>query len=42
MTTDHDTTTRRFELVGVPYDGAATLGWPGSRYAPSKIREALS
>lgn len=34
--------TRRFDLIGAPYDGAATLGWPGSRYAPAKIREALS
>lgn len=33
--------TRSFDLVSVPYDGAATLGWPGSRYAPAKIREAL-
>ncbi|RGE21126.1 arginase family protein [Leucobacter sp. wl10] len=32
---------RSFDLVAVPYDGAATLGWPGSRYAPGKIREAL-
>src|SRR5262249_3131001 len=21
-------------FIGVPYDGAATLGWPGARYAP--------
>ncbi len=34
-------TARSFDLVSVPYDGAATLGWPGSRYAPAKIREAL-
>jgi agmatinase len=33
--------TRGFDLWGVPFDGAATLGWPGSRYAPAKIREAL-
>lgn len=32
---------RTFELIGVPYDGAATLGWPGSRFAPAKIRTAL-
>lgn len=32
---------RGFDLVSVPYDGAATLGWPGSRQAPAKIREAL-
>jgi formiminoglutamase/agmatinase len=33
---------RQFELIGAPFDGAATLGWPGSRYAPARIREALS
>jgi formiminoglutamase/agmatinase len=33
--------TRSFELVGVPFDGGATLGWPGSRYAPARIRAAL-
>ena len=36
------TTTRSFELVGAPFDGAATLGWPGSRYAPARIRESLA
>ncbi|WP_226534259.1 arginase family protein [Microbacterium paraoxydans] len=35
------TSPRTFELIGAPFDGAATLGWPGSRYAPAKIREAL-
>lgn len=34
--------TRRFELIGAPFDGGATLGWPGSRYAPARIRESLS
>lgn len=33
---------RMFELIGAPFDGAATLGWPGSRYAPAKIRESLN
>lgn len=33
---------RRFDLWGMPYDGAATLGVPGSRYAPDRIRKALS
>jgi agmatinase len=28
-------------LIGVPFDGAATLGWPGSRYAPDEIRRNL-
>ena len=31
----------RFDLWGVPFDGAATLGWPGSRYAPERVRTAL-
>lgn len=34
--------TRNFDLIGVPFDGGATLGWPGSRYAPARIRAALS
>jgi formiminoglutamase/agmatinase len=33
--------TRGFDLWGVPYDGAANLGWPGCRYAPAKVRQAL-
>ena len=32
---------RKFDLWGVPFDGAATLGWPGSRYAPERVRAAL-
>ena len=32
---------RVFDLWGVPFDGASTLGWPGSRYAPAKVRAAL-
>ena len=32
---------RGYDLWGAPFDGAATLGWPGSRYAPARIREAL-
>ena len=32
---------RQFELIGAPYDGASTLGHPGSRYAPERIRRAL-
>jgi len=32
---------RGFDLWGVPFDGAATLGWPGSRYAPERVRAAL-
>lgn len=32
---------RSFDLWGVPFDGAATLGWPGSRYAPERVRRAL-
>jgi agmatinase len=33
---------RQFELIGAPFDGGATLGWPGSRYAPARIRAALA
>lgn len=33
--------TRAFDLWGAPFDGGATLGWPGARYAPAKVREAL-
>lgn len=32
---------RRYSLVGAPFDGGATLGWPGSRYAPDRIRASL-
>lgn len=32
---------RAFDLWGVPFDGGATLGWPGARYAPPRIRESL-
>jgi formiminoglutamase/agmatinase len=32
---------RKFELIGVPFDGGATLGWPGARYAPARIRAAF-
>ena len=29
-------------FVGAPYDGAATLGWPGARYAPEEVRRQLA
>jgi formiminoglutamase/agmatinase len=29
-------------LIGAPYDGAATLGWPGARYAPAEVRRHLA
>src|SRR5262249_42709100 len=29
------------DLIGMPFDGGATLGWPGARYAPARIRSAL-
>ena len=32
---------RRIALVGVPFDSASTLGKPGARYAPTRIRTAL-
>lgn len=28
-------------FLGVPFDGAATLGWPGARYAPDEGRRNL-
>ncbi|HUG87250.1 MAG TPA: arginase family protein [Actinomycetota bacterium] len=33
---------RSFDLWGVPFDGGAALGWPGARYAPDRVRRALS
>ena len=33
---------KRLAFLGVPFDGAATLGWPGSRYAPDEIRRNLA
>jgi formiminoglutamase/agmatinase len=32
----------RVAFIGVPFDGAATLGWPGARYAPAEVREHLA
>jgi agmatinase len=29
-------------LIGAPFDGAATLGWPGARYAPAEVRRHLA
>lgn len=29
-------------LIGAPFDGAATLGWPGARYAPEEVRRHLA
>ncbi|MDB5819972.1 MAG: Arginase/agmatinase/formiminoglutamase [Rhizobacter sp.] len=31
-------TLRGSDLIGVPYDGQSTLGYPGSRYAPERVR----
>ncbi len=31
----------RIAFIGVPFDGAATLGWPGARYAPAEVRRHL-
>lgn len=33
---------RPLAVLGVPFDGAATLGWPGARYAPAEVRENLA
>ena len=32
---------RELAFLGVPFDGAATLGWPGARYAPAEVRTHL-
>lgn len=32
---------RTLAFIGVPFDGAATLGWPGARYAPDEVRANL-
>ncbi|HPU01277.1 MAG: agmatinase family protein [Firmicutes bacterium] len=32
---------KRIAILGVPFDSASTLGWPGARYAPARIRTAL-
>lgn len=32
---------RSFEIIGAPFDGASTLGFPGSRFAPDRIRQQL-
>ncbi len=32
---------RHFAILGVPFDSATTLGRPGARYAPARIRTAL-
>lgn len=32
---------KEFSFIGVPFDGAATLGWPGARYAPDEVRQHL-
>jgi len=29
-------------FIGAPYDGAATLGWPGARYGPDEVRKHLA
>ena len=33
---------RHIALLGVPFDSATTLGRPGARYAPARIRSAFS
>ncbi len=33
---------KNFGIVGFPWDGGASLGRPGARFAPAKIREAFS
>lgn len=36
------TTFRGFDLLGVPYDGQSTLGYPGSRDAPERVRKCAN
>ncbi len=36
------TAERDYDLWGVPFDGGSTLGWPGSRHAPARVRSALT
>jgi formiminoglutamase/agmatinase len=31
---------KNFGILGVPWDGGASLGRPGARYAPNEIRES--
>lgn len=33
---------QKFGIVGFPWDGGASLGRPGARFGPAKIREAFS
>jgi len=33
---------RPLAFLGVPFDGGATLGWPGARYAPDEVRRNLA
>jgi formiminoglutamase/agmatinase len=33
---------RGSDLWGAPFDGESSLGWPGSRYAPAKVRQAAA
>jgi len=35
----HTSELRGFDLLGVPYDGQSTLGYPGSRDAPERVRK---
>lgn len=32
----------KYGIFGIPWDGGASLGRPGARYAPAKVREALN
>lgn len=39
---NEDLCRKKYGILGVPWDGGASLGRPGARYAPGKVREALS
>lgn len=39
---DENLSRKKYGILGVPWDGGASRGRPGARYAPSKVREALT
>ncbi len=41
MIGDEKTAVQKFGILGVPWDTGASLGRPGARYAPTKVRESL-
>jgi formiminoglutamase/agmatinase len=39
---DESSRGKQYGILGIPWDGGASLGRPGARYGPGKVREALS